>query len=227
MDPPNPSIGGASRRRGITAHPTGFEGDSYMAGAQPALDGQFLTRFTGQGGHFSEQWKRALDVDPKLVMVTQWNEWIAQAQVATAANHPAFLARPTAVGQTYFVDLYNQEFNRHVEPMEGGHGDNHYYLMAGRIRRFKGMDAPAAIPGMLTMAMDGSFQDWAKAGPVYRDPRGDVAYRDYPRFDGIDPVRLRGWYWIRATSGGASAVSRGILLMGGASGDFPLSMDLR
>ena len=27
---------------------------------------------------FAEQWGRALEVDPQVVMITQWNEWIAQ-----------------------------------------------------------------------------------------------------------------------------------------------------
>ena len=166
------------------SRPTTDIGESYMAGVEPPLDAQYLSRNTGQGRHFAEQWKRALDVDPKPVMVTQWNESVAQRQVATASNHPNFLGRPTSAGDPYFVDLFNQEFNRDIEPMAGGHGDNHYYLMADRIRRFKGMDAPLPTPGAVAIAIDGAFQDWAKAGPVYRDPRGDIVHRDYPRFDG-------------------------------------------
>ena len=38
-----------------------------------------------------------------------------------------------------FVDLYNQEYSRDVEPMHGGHTDNYYYQMVSNIRKYKGV----------------------------------------------------------------------------------------
>ena len=80
------------------------------------------------GYNFAEQWQRAFELDPDFVMVTGWNEWTAGR-----------FSRPYA--PVVFVDQFDQEFSRDIEPMKGGHGDNYYYQMVANIRRFKG--APA------------------------------------------------------------------------------------
>ncbi len=36
-----------------------------------------------------------------------------------------------------FVDQYNAEFNRTIQPMKGGYTDNYYMQMAQNIRRYK------------------------------------------------------------------------------------------
>ena len=45
-----------------------------------------------------------------------------------------------------FVDEFDQEHSRDIEPMKGGHGDNYYYQMVDYIRRYKGL-AQAASGG--------------------------------------------------------------------------------
>ena len=37
----------------------------------------------------------------------------------------------------YFVDQYDAEFNRSIEPMKGGYTDNYYMQMAENLRRYK------------------------------------------------------------------------------------------
>ena len=75
------------------------------------------------GKFFYEQWKEAFRVHPKVVTITWWNEWTAQRFIVD--------------GQTAFVDNYNQEYSRDIEPMEGGHGDLYYQWMKQYIAAYK------------------------------------------------------------------------------------------
>ena len=83
-----------------------------------------------RGGNFQEQWKRALALDPPFVMVTGWNEWIAGRW-----------GKPD--GPIEFVDQFDQEFSRDIEPMKGGHGDNYYYQLVANVRAIQGHAPPA------------------------------------------------------------------------------------
>ena len=44
-----------------------------------------------EGATFQAQWGRAFDVKPKVVMLTWWNEWIAQRQADDALGNPQFV----------------------------------------------------------------------------------------------------------------------------------------
>ena len=51
-------------------------------------------------------------------------------------------------GPVTFVDEFDTEFSRDVEPMKGGHGDNYVYQMIANIRRLQGRrPIPAVAPG--------------------------------------------------------------------------------
>jgi len=76
------------------------------------------------GKTFQVQWKRAFSVQPKIVLLTWWNEWIAQL---SKDNN----------GAITFVDNYNPDFSRDIEPMKGGHGDQYYQWMIQYITAFK------------------------------------------------------------------------------------------
>ena len=168
----------------VASHATNNRGSSYSGGTQPAVDELRLSRFTGTGRHFDEQWTRVHQVDPELVFVTGWNEWVAQRfvkQPGSGASH--FLGEPLAAGDTYFVDLYNQEFMRDIAPMQGGHTDNYYYQLAAEIRRFKGVRPPADVAASTTLTIDGQFADWIDVGPQFSDFSGDTLHRDWPRYD--------------------------------------------
>jgi hypothetical protein len=143
-------------------HPITNKGKSFHDGRQPATE----DRRTEQGLYFAEQWKHALDVDPEFIFITQWNEWIAQRFVAEGPMQLA--GQAIGKGDTYFVDLYTMEYNRDIEPMRGGYGDNYYYQMVDGIRRFKGTAAPA-LPGSFT------------------DDRGDIFHRNHPGYGSAGP----------------------------------------
>lgn len=168
----------------VAGHPVRNIGKSYAKDKQPTPDAQQLTPYTKQGRYFGEQWKQALTVDPQVVMVTGWNEWIAQRFVARPDNVSDFLGRKTAPGESYFVDLYNEEYNRDIEPMKGGYGDAYYYQLVANVRRFKGLDPLPTVGPKPDMAVDGRFADWATATPQYRDWTGDVAHRNATGADG-------------------------------------------
>lgn len=76
-----------------------------------------------RGKTFYEEWKTAFAVRPKVVTLTWWNEWIA-----ICFKHE---------GKYAFVDNYNREYSRDIEPMKGGHGDLYYRWMAEYIKAYK------------------------------------------------------------------------------------------
>jgi hypothetical protein len=125
----------------------------------------------GSGRNFAEQWRRALEIDPAFVFVTNWNEWIAGRY--TPDHMPLY-----GTGPVTFVDEFNAEFSRDIEPMKGGHGDNYVYQMVANIRRFKGArPIPPVEPRPITI--DGDFTDWAQVQPEFRDTIGDPVHRDH------------------------------------------------
>jgi hypothetical protein len=104
--------------------------------------------------------------------VTGWNEWIAGRFV-----------RPGS--PITFVDQFNEEFSRDIEPMKGGHGDNYYYQLVANVRRFKGAPPlPKASPSKI-IDLDGSFEQWASVEPTFSDDAGDTAPRDADGVGGL------------------------------------------
>jgi hypothetical protein len=115
-------------------------------------------------------------------MVTQWNEWVAQRNLWSKGNG-LYAGRPIKDGDTYFIDVFSQEFNRDIEPMKGGYTDNYYYQLIANIRKFKGMQAPEAASAPKIISLDGIFTEWAGVTPVYKDPPGDTEQRNVPSYD--------------------------------------------
>ncbi|SFD54319.1 hypothetical protein [Spirosoma endophyticum] len=173
---------------GVASHPN-QRGKSFQKGREPANTLEGTTSYTHQGLYFDEQWKRALQVDPAVVFVTGWNEWVAQRQVnmqtdsASKANSVLFMGKPMKYGQTFFADQYNQEYNRDIDPMKNGYTDNYYYQLVANVRRFKGMAMPEPTSSSRTISIDGQFGEWATITPNFNDPIGDVMHRNWPRVD--------------------------------------------
>ncbi|ERF73826.1 hypothetical protein EPUS_05531 [Endocarpon pusillum Z07020] len=66
-----------------------------------------------QGKTYQLQWQRAFDVRPKVVILTWWNEWMAQRQADDASGNPQF------------VDNYNGEYSRDIEPQDPAQSNSH------------------------------------------------------------------------------------------------------
>jgi hypothetical protein len=150
-------------------------GRSFHNGRQNIVPGSVDT-----GGNFQEQWKRAFELQPPFVMVTGWNEWVAGRWV-----------RP---GQPIlFVDQYNEEFSRDIEPMKGGHGDDYYYQLVANVRRYKGAPPVPESSRPKTIAFNNGFASWQDVRPEYRnDYPGNTAPRDFAGTGGMHYTNFSG-----------------------------------
>ncbi len=162
----------------VAQHPTTNIGRSCRNGIQPQTNEVGLTGSEHLGLYFDEQWQRALKVDPEFVFVTGWNEWVAQRFIAPQGSGQMLLGRKLSPGESFFVDAYNQEYSRDIEPMQGGHTDNYYHQMVSYIRRYKGVRKPPVAQRDYPIAIDGRFDDWEQVEPEFRDTPGDVEHRD-------------------------------------------------
>ena len=185
---------GKVEQMAVTAaqHPCTTVGKSWSrANRQPELDekdmpgkayvpwlGKTVEDPTGYGIYFQERWEDALQVDPEFIYLNDWNEWIA----GKFGWDDPWLGRHS---NFWFVDQYNAEFNRTIQPMKGGYTDNFYMQMAQNIRRYKGVRPIPENRGTKRIAIDGSFADWDKVEVEYRDTRGDVTVRDAKGYAGL------------------------------------------
>ncbi len=135
---------------------------------------------SGEGLYFQERWDDALAVDPPFIYLNDWNEWTAGKY---NFGDTWFLGRENS--PFAFVDQYNSEFNRTIQPMKGGYTDNYYMQMAQNIRRYKGVRPIPVNRSFHKMNVDGSFKDWERVKVVYRDTRGDTAWRDADGYAGL------------------------------------------
>ncbi|MCX6182416.1 MAG: hypothetical protein NT150_10850, partial [Bacteroidetes bacterium] len=111
-----------------------------------------------------------------------WNEWIAQRFIWDKGDG-TYGGRPIKNGDSYFVDVFSEEFNRDMEPMKGGHTDNMYYQLVSNIRKYKGMDAPQTASAPKTISIDGTFSEWTSVTPIFKDAQGDTKNRNHNSYD--------------------------------------------
>ncbi len=123
-----------------------------------------------QGINFQAQWDRAIEADVPFVLVTGWNEWIAQR-----------MDDPTKVG---FMDCASYEFSRDTEMMKGGYFDNYYVQLAYNIQRLKGAAPVIVQDARNAINLTGSFDVWEKVLVTYTDPSKDMLDRDAYGFGG-------------------------------------------
>ncbi len=119
-----------------------------------------------RGYNFQEQWNRALELAPPFVMVTGWNEW-----TAGKFSRPG---RPVV-----FVDQFNQEYSRDIEPVTGLHNDNYYYQLVANVRRYKGVSPSPRASAAKTIDVAGGFEQWRDVGPEFADHAFDNDHRDF------------------------------------------------
>lgn len=136
----------------------------------------------GYGIYFQERWDEALRANPRFLYINDWNEWTAGKYQPEGGKTTKFMRRDSPY---FFVDQYNAEFNRCIQPMKGGYTDNYYMQMAQNIRRYKGIRPIPEVRGMRRIAIDGRFGDWASEKVEYRDTVGDTFHRDYKGYGGL------------------------------------------
>jgi hypothetical protein len=136
----------------------------------------------GYGIYFQQRWDEALKGDPHLLYINDWNEWTAGKYSLPNGGTTKFMRRDSPY---FFVDQYNAEFNRCLQPMKGGYTDNYYMQMAENIRRYKGARPIPELIGLHSIKIDGKFDDWAGIDVEYRDTVGDTFHRDYDGYGGL------------------------------------------
>ena len=178
----------------VAEHPLSNIGRSFHDGVQPETDRYDVTPDTDKGLYFAEQWSRALEVDPEFVFVTGWNEWTAGQMTRRHEDYDEEMrqwdffpgancgkgGRKIEMGESYFIDQYNQEYSRDIEPMKGGHGDNYYYQLMAAVRRYTGVAEPVAAGPEQTIDLNGGFDQWKQVESSYFDHVGDTYHRDSP-----------------------------------------------
>ena len=108
------------------------------------------------GTFFDYQWRTALLRDPRFVMVTGWNEWVAQKNFYE--------------GEYAFIDGVDLEYSRDAEPMKGGYEDAYYIQMMYYIRQYKYNTAEGMIADTVrkTIDINGTAIQWDDVNAVYR-----------------------------------------------------------
>ena len=146
----------------------------------PVYNDQWVSPDAAKGLFFQAQWDNAEKVAAPILLVTGWNEWTASVWETPGV---VFLGRTTKVGQGHIVDEFNEDFNRDLEPMRGGYGDDYYWQFVANMRRYKGMAAPTPLSVPRTIRLRASYKQWDGVRPIYRNA-GGIAERDW---DGAAP----------------------------------------
>ena len=125
---------------------------------------------TYHGYNFQSQWDYAIEQDVPYVLVTGWNEWVAQRQDGLAHRGDS--------NRVVFIDTASMEFSRDIEMMRGGYFDNYYMQLIYNVQRLKGT-APIIIQDARNpINVTGSFDQWGDVKIEYQDPANDTVNRN-------------------------------------------------
>jgi hypothetical protein len=161
----------------VGQHATSSIGRSSLGQKEPEVDALRVTPYTPVGRCFAQQFELAIQIDPEFIFVTGWNEWTA---TRFQMDHAGIMAgRPEPKGGTFFVDEYNAEFSRDIEPSNGIISDNYYYQLVDFVRRYKGA-RPAPVASRKQINLSAGFGQWASVLPEFQDDVGDPVHRNAP-----------------------------------------------
>lgn len=136
---------------------------SVAATVQAVNNNPDLTKY---GLNFQAQWDRAIAANVPYVLVTGWNEWVAQLQPKSLTGYD--------VG---FVDTASEEYSRDAEMLRGGYFDNYYMQLAANITKLKGAAPIVVQDARYPINVTGSFTQWNQVQVSYNDPSGDMQNR--------------------------------------------------
>ena len=143
---------------------------SQRNGFDPRVDGYLY------GWNFQEQWDKAFELDPELVFITGWNEYIAGQ----------WLPKDGWSGDPFsFVDQFDWNHSRDIEPNKGwgDKGDVYYMQLINNVREFKGMVAPEKASVAKTIKI-GKTDSWDDVTPYFHHYKGNTLHRDHEgRYD--------------------------------------------
>lgn len=176
----------------VAQHASTKIGRSYHNQVEPNYDKYGLCKETPYGYNFAEQWKRAFEIHPPVLMITQWNEWIAgrflvQNESDLSGTRPGATPR---IGESMFIDEYNQEFSRDSEPSRNPLiRDNYYMQLISNMRKYKGARKIPVPTVSKVIDLNGDFAQWDNVNPKFIDEPGDVEFRSATaQQQGLDSV---------------------------------------
>jgi len=166
---------------GVAQNANNANGGHCYAFNAPGTYGRSYSKTTGfdprpdaylYGSNFAEQWSRAFELDPELVFITGWNEWIAGRHESWPPDNPH---KPFA-----FPDQYNWDKSRDLEPVKawGNYSDVYYLQLIQNVRKFKGMDLPDPASGATTIQI-GSGTGWEAIRPTFQHYQGNTRFRNH------------------------------------------------
>lgn len=124
------------------------------------------------GYNFQEQFNRAIEIDPDILFVTEWNGWIN-------ARFNSYFYQGKGYGlpsNANWVDGYSSEFSRTIEPTKNEYiKDNTYCQLASNVRYYKGV---RKSPGYKVIATVNDLLDWSGIPAYYRDNINDEVVRN-------------------------------------------------
>lgn len=165
----------------------------YVNQTGTAMNGENVTgrSWTTQGYHteegaskygyfFAEQFENALEVEPKVIFVTGWNEWTAGRQ------------REWGGVQNAFADEFIDEYSRDIEPSKGELKDHYYYQLVNYVRRFKGVNPIPQPSPAKTIDMAAGSSVWADVEPYFAAYIGNTFDRDANGYGSLHYVERSG-----------------------------------
>ena len=123
------------------------------------------------GYNFAEQFKFALETDPKMIFITGWNEWAMARIDGWPSGWDSEV--PNA-----FCDQFNDEFSRDLEPTKGALKDHYYYQMVNFVRQYKGVRPIPAPTLQTTIDITKDNTQWNEVGPYYAAYIGNTGDRE-------------------------------------------------
>lgn len=146
-----------------------------------------------RGDNFQEGWDAAIRLDPDIVFITGWNEWVVQKRNL----HETF---PDLCPYDFpdYTDNFNVEYSRDIEMtkaatyiigdngsyIQEGYGDNYYLQLVNNIRRYKGLlnDTVKNAPESISIDLGGALSQWDRVNTRYVSLSTDKIARDADGF---------------------------------------------
>ncbi|MBR5280803.1 MAG: hypothetical protein IKU26_07560 [Clostridia bacterium] len=128
------------------------------------------------GLNIQQQWDYVIECDPDFLLVTGWNELIAQ-------RHETWQGTENG-----FPDNFNDEYSRDIEPSKGILKDHYYYQLVENVRRYKGAGKPETASAEKnvnkTIDIHSTGDQWADITLSYDHYTGSTQERKYPGYAG-------------------------------------------
>ena len=146
-----------------------------------------------EGANFQEGWDAAIRLDPDIVFITGWNEWVVQKR-----NLHEHMPELCPYDFPDYTDNFNVEFSRDLEMtkaatyvkgpngtyVQEGYGDNYYLQLVYNIRKYKGITTAdkQESPKGVSIDIDGSIAQWDQVNTRYVTLSSDKIERDAAGF---------------------------------------------